>query len=517
MSVLSDTIRKLFSREIDGVTGTGGGEIIMDAVAKAVEVAVDTDNHVDGTTNKVYTATEKTKLAGVEVGADMLKATYDPDADGVIVKAQLDTALANTSGTNTGDQTLAGLGGVAHSLATAINDFLVASGAGVFAKKTLAETKAILDWAADIATHAGLTTDVHGVGASTVDSVANRDSAITTHAGEAAAHHAKTTHNEVYGLVAADSAANKPAAGTAGRWYFSTDTLVLERDNGTAWVEMARGETAIRLAQLSEKAHGSLTGVTADQHHAQAHTLASHSTKAHSELTGIGASDHHTKTSDNEVYGLVQAGTTANRPAAGVAGRWYFATDDLILSRDNGTAWVEMARGETAIRLAQLSEKAHSSLTGIGTSDHHAKTTSFADITDRAGVTKLNWTSGKLLRGAGPGANPTEIDVSTGATLTIAETVVFNGTASTTYTDLDLSSVVGANSALVLLHVDSNAAGTDVYVKRNGSTLGEAVGGVATSGANPCYLLVATDTAGIIEWRQSAAEASVVTIVAYIK
>lgn len=82
------------------------------------------------------------------------------------------------------------------------------------------------------------------------------------------------------------------------------------------------------------------------------------------------ASAHHTKTTDNEVYGLVQAGTAAARPAAGVAGRWYFATDTLILSRDNGTSWVEMARGETAIRLAQLSEKAHSSLTGLADDDH---------------------------------------------------------------------------------------------------------------------------------------------------
>src|SRR3989304_8002446 len=65
-------------------------------------------------------------------GGGMLKYTYDSDADGVIAKAQLDAALANTSGTNTGDQTLAGLGGVAHSLATAVNDFLVASGVGTF-------------------------------------------------------------------------------------------------------------------------------------------------------------------------------------------------------------------------------------------------------------------------------------------------------------------------------------------------------------------------------------------------
>lgn len=56
-------------------------------------------------------------------------------------------------------------------------------------------------------------------------------------------------------------------------------------------------ESLLRLANLAEKAHSSLTGVTANQHHAQAHTLASHTTKAHSELTGVTASQHHSKTS----------------------------------------------------------------------------------------------------------------------------------------------------------------------------------------------------------------------------
>ena len=43
---------------------------------------------------------------------------------------------------------------IKHSLATAISDFLVASGAGVFIKKTLAEVKTLLNIANDIATHA---------------------------------------------------------------------------------------------------------------------------------------------------------------------------------------------------------------------------------------------------------------------------------------------------------------------------------------------------------------------------
>lgn len=81
-----------------------------------------------------------------------------------------------------------------------------------------------------------------------------------------------------YGLAAAIG-----AAGRLGRMYWATDTKILYRDDGVDWVEILRGEAVSRLASLSEKAHASLTGVSADQHHAQAHTLASH--------TGIGVID----------------------------------------------------------------------------------------------------------------------------------------------------------------------------------------------------------------------------------
>ena len=45
---------------------------------------------------------------------------------------------------------------------------------------------------------------------------------------------------------------------------------------------------------------------------------------------------------------------------------------------------------------------------------HHAKTTSFTELTDRAGKDKLNWALNKLLLGAGPDADPTEIDLPVG-------------------------------------------------------------------------------------------------------
>jgi len=59
----------------------------------------------------------------------------------------------------------------------------------------------------------------------------------------------------------------------------------------------------------------------------------------HGTDTDVPASAHHAKTGDNEVIGLVLKGTAATRPAAGINGRWYIATDTLEISYDDGTAW----------------------------------------------------------------------------------------------------------------------------------------------------------------------------------
>ncbi len=96
------------------------------------------------------------------------------------------------------------------------------------------------------------------------------------------------------------------------------------------------------------------------------------------------------KATDYEVYGLLAAGLAADRPAPGIVDRFYFSTDTLVLERDTGVAWVEVVRGETAIRLAQLAERAHSSLTGIGPSDHHAKYTNAEAAAQAAALIALH-------------------------------------------------------------------------------------------------------------------------------
>jgi hypothetical protein len=139
-----------------------------DTLPKAALPTLTQDDVGDGTTYKQYSATEKSKLSGIEAAADVTDAvnvgtaihsvdekTTPVDTDTMpLIDSAASNALKKVTWANVKATlkayfdtlyTLANLGGIAHSLATAANDFLVASGSGTFVKKTLAETKTILD------------------------------------------------------------------------------------------------------------------------------------------------------------------------------------------------------------------------------------------------------------------------------------------------------------------------------------------------------------------------------------
>lgn len=80
---------------------------------------------------------------------------------------------------------------------------------------------------------------------------------------------------------------------------------------------------------------------------------------------------------------VIMAGTEAARPAASLAGRLYFATDTLRLFRDTGAAWTTVSVGA----LAELAERAHSSLTGVGIDDHHARDHAIGGATHSGAIT----------------------------------------------------------------------------------------------------------------------------------
>jgi len=107
-------------------------------------------------------------------------------------------------------------------------------------------------------------------------------------------------------------------------------------------------------------------------------------------------------------------------------------------------------------------------------------------------------------------------------------TEVFDGNAPSSYTDLDLSAVVGANSAMVYLRVKHCANLYDIYYFRvNGETEGVSVGTTyAIGGVSVCdpagdggieYVIVVTDSAGIVEWLSNNQHATKINVIAYIK
>lgn len=104
-------------------------------------------------------------------------------------------------------------------------------------------------------------------------------------------------------------------------------------------------------------------------------------------------------------------------------------------------------------------------------------------------------------------------------------TEVFDATSSTSYTDLDLSSYVGSNAALVYLKVKQTGTTVyNVYMRTNGDTDSASESTIDPYGCNSgrvrqdefVNLVLVTDSNGIIEWRTSTAAATVITLVGYI-
>lgn len=115
-----------------------------------------------------------------------------------------------------------------------------------------------------------------------------------------------------------------------------------------------------------------------------------------------------------------------------------------------------------------------------------------------------------------------------GAGTSFSTTQVFTGASPTTYTDLDLSGVIGATQKLVLLKIVNNAnQSMNVTFRTNGDSSmfapdgnsglygGTAGGGTYGTAGLACTVIVKTDTAGVVEWKRSGADSSTITVEAY--
>jgi hypothetical protein len=180
-----------------------------------------------------------------------------------------------------------------------------------------------------------------------------------------------------------------PGSPTERQLFYRDDEHKWYIHNGTSWVSLqAAGGTPDHLDDIGDVNVPTPSDDdvlywdnAASQWKCKANwTAAHHTTHEKSGSDEVSLAGH-----DDELYGLIRMGLDASKPAAGTAGRFYFATDTKILYRDTGGAWTEATRAETVTRLAQLSEKQHSSLTGIGASDHHSNVITITFVIDGGG------------------------------------------------------------------------------------------------------------------------------------
>ena len=104
-------------------------------------------------------------------------------------------------------------------------------------------------------------------------------------------------------------------------------------------------------------------------------------------------------------------------------------------------------------------------------------------------------------------------------------TNVFTGTSPTSFTDLDLSSVIGTKQRVVVLKIKNNGTAASVWFRRNGDTddmslslpgsTGPGIEVARVSSGVITTILTTTDTAGVVEWTTSSGVSMEVSVNAY--
>lgn len=120
-----------------------------------------------------------------------------------------------------------------------------------------------------------------------------------------------------------------------------------------------------------------------------------------------------------------------------------------------------------------------------------------------------------------------DTEISNTVLTNFSNTEVFNGTAPVAWTDLDLSSVIGATTRVVLLKLYDSSAVSSYYLRPNGDAGGYdlpspgtvGVGVQATrltsTGGNAQMLICKTDSAGVIEHYGSGGGTVKIAVLAY--
>lgn len=108
--------------------------------------------------------------------------------------------------------------------------------------------------------------------------------------------------------------------------------------------------------------------------------------------------------------------------------------------------------------------------------------------------------------------------------LTVNTVNAYNAAAPTTWTDLDLSAIVGANLALVIIKIHNTVSQYTYAFRKNGDAdeyyvINAPTGGLSITDTNNVHslVMVPTDAGGIIEWRGENAAAIALDVIAFLR
>lgn len=254
----------------------------------------------------------------------------------------------------------------------------------------------------------------------------------------------------------------------------------------------------------------------------------------------------------SDLNSVLQAITTNNsgaaEPATKYANMWWYDTSTGLLKRRNNAndAWVTLGleAADTDGTLAANSDSKIPTQKAVKTYAD-TKVTAPSSTTENK-IPQWDSTSKKLKDGLTIGTsanNLVQLDASsklppvdgsqltnlpTSGFWTHSGTQVFSGTSPTSWTDLNLSSVVGSARSLVLLKVLlSSATVSNIAFRTKGETADVGYGSNASFGAGCTamtientrigYAILETDASGYVQWKDSNNASITITLIGYIK
>jgi hypothetical protein len=261
-----------------------------------------------------------------------------------------------------------------------------------------------------------------------------------------------------------------------------SNSLIMGGPMGWSWYSTLDDDHHGELSKTNAHRHTDLANIGIDDHHARDHATRHHSGGADALALGSIAGS----LSDAQHGSITQANAHAHSHLSGVGVNDHHARDHASTHLIGGAdalsvgAPVNIGTSNAAGSATNFARRdhVHAHPSGLDANLHHNRQHSVVSTSDHTGrITKawMEWTADKLLKGAGTGANPTEIDVPVDVSATAGDELILSAdterfTALTSYTKL--KEIRLGKAGTLRIKFDAMGDGFRARIYRNGAAVG---------------------------------------------